>query len=69
MEYRVAFFTKHFWKEAQKTTYDYADFNEIILGNKSFIICFNENIIKKNNYIASKDFIKKNILKDSKFLK
>ncbi len=60
MEYRVAFFTKHFCERGtEKTTYDYADFNEIILGNKSFIICFNENIIKKNNYIASKDFIKK----------
>ena len=36
MEYRVAFFTKHFCERGtEKTTYDYADFNEIILGNKN----------------------------------
>lgn len=60
MKYRVAFFSKHFCERGtEKTTFDYADFNERILGNKSFIICFNENTIKKNKYIASKDFIKK----------
>ena len=60
MKYSVAFFSKHFCERGtEKTTYDYADFNEKILGNKSFIICFKEKIIKKNKYIASKDFIKK----------
>ena len=57
---KVAFFCKHFGERGtEKTTYDYADFNETILGNKSIIISFSEKLIKKNDYIKSKDFIKK----------
>ena len=60
MNYRVAFFCKHFGQRGtERTTYDYADFNEIILGNKSYIICFSEKTIIKNKYIKSKYFMKK----------
>ena len=60
MAYRVAFFCKHFGQRGtERTTYDYADFNELILGNKSYIICFSEKTIIKNQFIKSKEFIRK----------
>ena len=56
MSYNVAFFSKHFCERGtEKATFDYADYNEKILGNKSYIICFNESSIRKyNNYCYSK---------------
>ena len=60
MSKKVAFFCKHFGERGtERTTYDYADFNEKILGNISYIICFNESVIKNKKYISSKDFVKK----------
>ena len=57
---KVAFFCKHFGERGtERTTFDYADFNEKILGNISYIICFNESVIKDKKYISSKDFVKK----------
>lgn len=59
MEYKVAFFSKQFTERGtERLTYDYADFNEIILGNKSFIICFNELTLKKKGYLSSNKVIK-----------
>ena len=59
----VGFFCKHFGERGtEKTTYDYADFNEKILGNNSYIICFSEEIIRKNKYISSKNFVKQKYL-------
>lgn len=60
MNKKVAFFCKHFGERGtEKTTYDYADFNEKILGNVSYIICFNESVIREKKYISSKGFVKK----------
>ncbi len=60
---KVAFFCKHFGERGtERTTYDYADFNEKILGNISYIICFNESVIRDKKYISSKDFVKKKYL-------
>ena len=59
MIYKIAFFCKHFTERGtEKTTYDYAEFNENILGNQSFIICFSDEIIKKNKFHYSKKFVK-----------
>ena len=60
MSYNVAFFSKHFCERGtDKTTFDYADYNETILGNKSYIICFNEYVIRKYGFASTKDFVKK----------
>lgn len=59
MQYRVAFFPQHFCERGtEKTTYDFADFNEKILGNYSIIICFTEEKIRKLNFIQTKQFVK-----------
>jgi glycosyltransferase involved in cell wall biosynthesis len=39
----IAFFVRHFTERGtENAIYDYAKYNEEILGNKSYIICFNE---------------------------
>ena len=39
----IAFFIRHFTERGTEVSiYDYADYNESILNNKSFIICFTE---------------------------
>lgn len=58
MNYKVAFFTKQFSERGtEKTTYDYADFNETILGNNSFIISFSELAIEKYGFEKTKQYI------------
>lgn len=58
MNYKVAFFTKQFSERGtEKTTYDYADFNETILGNKSFIIAFSELAIEKYGFEKTKKYV------------
>tara|TARA_B100000965_G_scaffold406860_1_gene449923 strand:+ start:343 stop:1533 length:1191 start_codon:yes stop_codon:yes gene_type:complete len=63
MIYNVAFFSKHFCERGtDKTTFDYADYNEKILGNKSYIVCFNESIIRKYGFASTKEFVKNKYL-------
>ena len=70
MGYKIAFFTKHFTERGtDKTTYDYADFNEKILKNKSIIICFSDLVYKKKGINVNNENIKKNILKDLLYLR
>ena len=40
---QIAFFIKHFTERGtESSVFDYAKYNEEILGNKSYILCFNE---------------------------
>jgi len=40
----IGFFIRHFTERGTEVSiYDYAHYNEVILNNKSYIICFNEN--------------------------
>ena len=58
MPYKVAFFTKQFSERGtERTTYDYADFNETILGNKSFIIAFSDLAIDKYGFEKTKSYV------------
>tara|TARA_Y100001968_G_scaffold329844_1_gene380151 strand:+ start:2095 stop:3264 length:1170 start_codon:yes stop_codon:yes gene_type:complete len=60
MSYNVAFFSKHFSERGtEKATFDYADYNEKILGNKSYIICFNESSIRKYGFNTTNEVVKK----------
>ena len=66
MKYKIAFFAKHFTERGtDKTTYDYADFNESILKNESIIICFSDLILQKKGLAKNNEKVKKNIKKDS----
>jgi len=47
----IGFFVRHFGERGTEVAiYDYAKYNEEILNNKSFIICFTEEFQKKNNF-------------------
>ena len=60
MKYKIAFFAKHFTERGtDKTTYDYADFNESILKNESIIICFSDLILQKKGLAKNNDKVKK----------
>ena len=58
--YKVAFFIKHFTERGtEKSTFDYADFNETILGNQTFIIAFSELAINKYGFEKTKKYVLK----------
>lgn len=45
----IIFFVRHFTERGTEVAiYDYAKYNEIILKNKSYIVCFNEKKTKRN---------------------
>ncbi len=47
----IGFFVRHFTERGTEVAiYDYAKYNEEILNNKSYIICFNENAQKSVNF-------------------
>ena len=47
----VAFFVRHFTERGTEVAiYDYANYNEEILNNKSYIICFTAETQKKINF-------------------
>ena len=61
MKKNIAFFVRHFLERGtERTTFDYADFNEKILLNKSLIICFTQegkdfyNLPQDNNLVRRK---------------
>jgi hypothetical protein len=40
----IGFFVRHFTERGTEVAiYDYANYNETVLNNKSYIICFNQN--------------------------
>ena len=50
MEINIGFFVRHFTERGTEVAiYDYAKYNEEILGNKSYIICFTEKKQKELN--------------------
>ena len=47
----IAFFVRHFTERGTEVAiYDYAKYNEEILNNKSYIICFTPETQKKINF-------------------
>ena len=49
---KIAFIVKHFTERGTElSTYNYAKYNEKILGNKSIIIAFNKTSKKKKGFI------------------
>lgn len=51
MSLKIGFFVRHFTERGTEVAlYDYAKFNEDILGNKSYIICFTQNYQKVINF-------------------
>ena len=47
----IGFFVRHFTERGTEVAiYDYAKYNEILLKNKSFIICFTEKKQKQINF-------------------
>lgn len=47
----IGFFTRHFTERGTEVAiYDYAKYNEEILNNKSYIICFNVETQRKHNF-------------------
>ena len=47
----IGFFVRHFTERGTETAiYDYAKYNEELLNNKSYIICFTQETQKKINY-------------------
>ena len=52
----IGFFIRHFTERGTEVAiYDYAHYNEKILGNKSYIIHFSDNAQKKNGFPTCKD--------------
>jgi len=51
----VAFFIRHFTSGGtENSAFNYAHYNETILGNKSYIICFTEAVQQKFSYFADR---------------
>ena len=51
----IGFFIRHFTERGTETaTYDYARYNEELLGNKSYIICFTEQKQKEINFPSTR---------------
>jgi hypothetical protein len=49
LKMNIIFFVRHFTERGTEVAiYDYAKYNEIILKNKSYIVCFNEKKTKRN---------------------
>lgn len=54
----VGFFVRHFTERGTEVAiYDYAKYNEEILKNKSYIICFTSGVTKKNKFSTRKIFL------------
>jgi len=52
----IGFFVRHFTERGTEVAiYDYAKYNEEILNNKSFIICFTQETQKKINFPSMRD--------------
>lgn len=56
MNKNIGFFVRHFTERGTEVAiYDYAKNNELILGNKSFIICFDQEYQRKINFPQERD--------------